>query len=201
MTTSKPPHDIDSASGCRLPLPKRDDLDGVDKAIFDQLSDPRGGSLAGLHGPGGIRLHSPTVARHTSALNRYLRREAGLSGPIRELAILVTARAWDNQFEWAAHEPQARREGLAAEIIETVRLRRGTDRIPETEAVVIQLGREIFEKHRVGSDTFARALRLFGPRGLVDLVSLMGQYSATAAILTTFDMQLRPGDEPRLPMP
>jgi 4-carboxymuconolactone decarboxylase len=50
----------------------------------------------------------------------------------------------------------------------------------------------------VSPRTFARALERFGRRTLVDLVALMGNYAATAALLTAFDMQLDPGQEPGL---
>jgi hypothetical protein len=43
----------------------------------------------------------------------------------------------------------------------------------------------MFSEHQVAADTFARALKLFGPQTLVNLVSLMGDYSATAALLNT----------------
>jgi 4-carboxymuconolactone decarboxylase len=39
---------------------------------------------------------------------------------------------------------------------------------------------------------------LFGRRELVDLVALMGNYAATAALLTAFDMQLDPDVTPPL---
>jgi 4-carboxymuconolactone decarboxylase len=201
MTADKLPSDVYPESGFRLPLPKREELGEAAMRIYDQLCDPKGGSLVGLRGPGGIRLHSPRLAEVSSPVNRYLRREAGFNGRVRELAILVTAREFDSQFEWAQHEPEALREGLPPEIIDAVRHRRGTDGLPETEAVVIRLGREMFGERRVAPDTFAHALRLFGRQGLVDLVSLMGQYSATAALLTAFDIQLHPGQQPLLPVP
>jgi 4-carboxymuconolactone decarboxylase len=53
----------------------------------------------------------------------------------------------------------------------------------------------------VASATFARSLRQFGRRALVDLVALMGNYAGTAALLTAFDMQLDPGQPPLLPPP
>jgi 4-carboxymuconolactone decarboxylase len=194
------PEDIDPQSQCRLPLPARDELDADGQRVYDSLADPQGGSLRGLRGPGGIHLHSPGLARHTRPLNRYLRQEAGLGGQLRELAILVTARELDSQFEWAAHEAEARREGLSPEMIETIRHRRDTSRLDEADAVVIELGREIFAARKVASATFARALALFGRRKLIDLVALMGNYAATAAMLTAFDMQLDPGQEPPLPI-
>ncbi|MGC2525578.1 MAG: hypothetical protein WA417_23490, partial [Stellaceae bacterium] len=52
---------------------------------------------------------------------------------------------------------------------------------------------------RVRSETYVRALRLFGPRKLVDLVALMGNYASTAALLSAFDMRLDPGLPAPLP--
>jgi 4-carboxymuconolactone decarboxylase len=193
------PEDIDPESRCRLPLPRREELDDIARAVYDRLADPNGGTLRGLRGPGGITLHSPGLARHTRPLNTYLRYEAGLGGRVRELAILVTAREHDSQFEWAAHEAEARREGISAEIIEIVRHRGDIASLDEVDADVIALGREMFGARKVSSEIFARCLRQFGRRKLIDLVALMGNYASTAALLTAFDMQLDPGVEPPLP--
>jgi 4-carboxymuconolactone decarboxylase len=201
MTSVKVPGDIDPRSGNRLAPPSREDLDQRTTPIFDRLADAKGGSLAGLRGPGGIRLHSPRVAAPLHEVNQYLRFEAGLDPALRELAILVTARENECQFEWAAHEPAALAAGLSHDVIEIVRHRREVDGLGETEAAVIRLGREIFADHLVSPETFAAALGLFGRRGLVDLVSLMGQYAATATVLIAFDQQLREGQEPPLPSP
>jgi 4-carboxymuconolactone decarboxylase len=54
-------------------------------------------------------------------------------------------------------------------------------------------------RRKVSSETFARAVKLFGRRGLVDVVSLMGNYVATALLLVAFDAQLPEGQEPLLP--
>lgn len=199
MAPQQYPDDIDPDSGCRLPLPRREELEPEAQAIYDRLSSTGGETLRGLRGPGGIQLHSPALSLVSRPLNRYLRFESGLGGRVRELAILVTARELDSRFEWAAHEDEARREGVSAELIEIVRHRRALDGVAEADAVVIALGREIFGARRVSSPTFARSLAQFGRRKLVDLVALMGNYAATAALLTAFDMQLDPGTEPGLP--
>ena len=145
-------------------------------------------------------LHSPELSRHARPLNRYLRHEAGLGGRVRELAILTTARELDSQFEWAAHEPEAIAEGISQEIIEIIKHRKDTSSLDEADAIVIELGREIFGARKVASATFARSLRQFGHRALVDLVALMSNYAATAALLTVFDMQLDPDQAPPLPL-
>ena len=53
------PDDVDPMSGCRLPLPRREELDDAGQRIYDSLADPKGGTIRGLRGPGGIMLHSP----------------------------------------------------------------------------------------------------------------------------------------------
>jgi 4-carboxymuconolactone decarboxylase len=194
------PPDVDPQSGCRLPLPKREELGPDAQLVYDSLADPRGASLRGLRGPGGILLHSPELARFSRPLNHHLRHGAGLGGRVRELAILVTARALDSQFEWCAHEAEAMREGISREIVDIVKYHRDSGALDEADRIVIELGREIFTARKVAPETFARALRQFGRRALVDLVALMGNYAGTAALLTAFDMQLDPGQEPPLPV-
>jgi len=191
--------DIDPDSGCRLPLPRREELGPEGQATYDRLISTGAQNLRGLRGPGGIQLHSPELSRVSRPLNHYLRFESGLGGRLRELAILVTAREHDSQFEWAAHEAEALREGIAPELIDIVRHHRDLAGVDEADAAVIALGREMFGARQVSSATFGRCLAQFGQRKLVDLVALMGNYAATAALLTAFDMQLDPGVEPGLP--
>ena len=194
------PSDIDANSGFRLPLPKREDLDEAGKKQYDRASAP-GASIAGLQGPSGIQLYSPNTAEHTRALNRYLRYEAGFTPRVREIAILTTAREMDSQFEWVAHEPEALQEGVEPAVIDAIKYRKSTAGLDETDATVIELGRQIFRDHKVKPETFAKAKVLFGPSKLVELVMLMGNYAGTAALLTAFDMQLHAGKKPLLPIP
>jgi putative methionine-R-sulfoxide reductase with GAF domain/alkylhydroperoxidase family enzyme len=190
------PEDVDPESGCRLSLPRREDFDAEGQRIYDRLANSAGGTLRGLRGPGGIQLHSPELSRRARPVNHYLRHEAGLGGRVRELAILATARELDSQFEWAAHEPAALGEGVSREIIDIVKFRRDTSGLDEADAIVIELGRAIFGARKVSPATFAQALHQFGRRKLVDLVALMGNYAATAALLIAFDMQLDPDQPP-----
>jgi 4-carboxymuconolactone decarboxylase len=194
------PSDIDPQSGFRLPLPRREDLDESGKRHYDRASQP-GASLAGLRGPSGIQLYSPRSAEHVRALNRYLRYEAGFSPRVREIAILATAREMDSQFEWCAHEPEALKEGVESAVIDAIKHRKSIAGLDETDATVIELARQIFREHRVTSELFARAKTLFGPNKLVELVMLMGNYAATAALLIAVDMQLHRGQKPLLPIP
>jgi 4-carboxymuconolactone decarboxylase len=200
----KLPQDVQPASLSRLPLLERHELDAEGQAHYDTVVSPQSRTLVGLRGPSGSWLHSPRLAGFLRSANQYLRFETGLDRRLTELAILVTARELDNQFEWTAHEPAALAEGLDAKIIEVVKRRRPVGRLGKRlgkkEAVIIAFGRELFGKRKLSSATFARAVDLLGRRGVLELAALMGNYAMTAVILDTVDQQLHPGQKPLLPV-
>ena len=199
-TGTNMPSDIDPKSGFRLPLPNRDDLDEAGKKAYDRGTTP-GATIAGLQGPAGVQLFSPKTAAHVAALNKYLRFEAGFTPHVREVAILTTAREMDSQFEWVAHEPEALKEGVPQATIDAIKYRRSTDGLDPTDALIIELGRQLWRDHKVKSETFASLKAVFGPNKLIELVMLMGNYAGTAALLAAVDMQLHAGKEPLLPIP
>ena len=193
------PGDVHPESRSRLPLVDRAAMDEQGQAFYDAATGPQSRTLAGLQGPSGIWLHSPELGARVRAVNQYLRYETGLGRRLTELAILVAARELDNQFEWAAHEPAALREGLAPEVVDVVKHRRPLSGLAAPEALIVSFGREVFRERKVRSETFAQALGVFGARGVVNLAALMGNYAMTAVILGAVDQQLHAGQEPLLP--
>jgi len=180
---------------------KREELDEQGKKVYDLAISPESRTLVGLRGPSGIWLHSPILAEVLRAANQYLRFETTLDRRLTELAILVTARELDNQFEWTAHEPAALKEGLDPKIIDVIRRRKPAARLGKKEALIINFGRELFRWKKVRSQTFARAVSAFGRRGVLELAALMANYAMTALIFNTVDQQLHPGQKPLLPLP
>jgi 4-carboxymuconolactone decarboxylase len=199
-TRSTMPSDIDPQSGFRLPLPKREDLDEAGRKAYDRGTRP-GATIAGLQGPAGVQTYTPKIAAHLTAINHYLRFEAGFTPRVRELAILTTAREMDSQFEWVAHEPEALKEGIEQSVIDVIKYRKPTTGLDEADALVIELGRQLWRDHKVPSESFAKLKAIFGPNKLVDLVLLMGNYAGTAAMLAAVDMQLHEGKKPLMPIP
>jgi 4-carboxymuconolactone decarboxylase len=193
------PKDVDAESLSRFPLLARDDLDEAGRQHYDTVVGPQSRTLVGLRGPSGIWLHSPKLAGFVRAANQYLRFESALDRRLTELAILVTARELDSQFEWTAHEPAALKEGLEPKIIDVVKRRRPLAGLAKKEALIIGFGRELFRTRKLHSRTFARAVELFGRRGVLELAALMGNYAGTALILAAVDQQLHPEQTPLLP--
>ncbi len=186
---------IDPGSQCRLPPVQRDDLDERGKAVMDRQLDPARGSLVGMRGPVGIRLHSPVIAECGQALINFYRQESVIDRRCQEVAILITARSHDSEFEWAAHDPAARRAGVPDATIAAILERSPTDGLDADDALIIELGRQLFGKRHIEQDLYDRAAQRFGNRGLVELISLMAQYAGTAHLLAAFDMQLPEGTE------
>jgi 4-carboxymuconolactone decarboxylase len=190
------PAEIDPESRCRIPLPRRKDLDIEGQRTFDFYTS---GTLRGLHGPGGIWLHSPRLAERYQPLGVYLRFGGGLSEPVREVCVLATARECSNAFEWAAHEPEAVRVGVPPHIIQSIKFREPTADMEAPYGIVVELIREAFTTRSVSAATYDAAVSLLGVPLLIDLISLAGMYASTAALLTVFDMELDPGETHVLP--
>jgi 4-carboxymuconolactone decarboxylase len=190
------PKDIHPETGNRLPPINRDKLDDAAKKIYDA-----GGNAPGVnYGPQRLRLYSGGAEVFSSGLNDFLRRKAGLNPAIVELSILAAVREMDGEYEWTAHEPAALKAGISPQVIDVVKYRKPLTGIDEKQAAIIELGREAVGKHKVSSETFARALKLFGEHDLLNIVCLMGDYVSTAVLLNTFDQHVKPTDKPLLPI-
>ena len=195
------PKDVYPDSRNRLPLPKRDDMDDYGKAVFDELT--RKSALpVGIEQPG-VRLYDPKLAKPLGEAHSYIKYQTGLPNPLLEIAVLVTARERDSQYEWTQWETHGRDPNdprhIEPAIIDIIKYDKPVMGLGEKETAIINLGRGMFGGEHVSSATFADVLRLFGRRGTVDLVELMTLYSADAAELAAFDQQLPEGQKPLLP--
>ena len=146
----------------------------------------------GVEGVEAIRLHASGVdVRWSSPLGRAL----------TELGILASAREHDQPYEWSLHEMEALAVGLEPAVIDVVRHRKPLTGVAEQPAIIIEIGRQVFGKHTLDSETYARALKLLGKTNLVDVVSLMATYAGTATRLTAVNQHMPPGWKQLLPLP
>jgi 4-carboxymuconolactone decarboxylase len=193
---SKYPADIHPESLSRLPPVQRADLDDEGKRIWDALSGAN--KAIPRTGPSAVTMHSPRAAEPIYALNQYLRKT--VAGPqYFELAALVAAREFDQQYEWSAHEPAALRAGVAQPVVDAVKFNRSLNGLPQKDAALIRLGRAIFRDHKVSSQVWAEMEQLFGRQGAVELTMVMADYAMAGFILTAVDQQLPPDRKPLLP--
>ncbi len=182
----------------RIPPVTRESVPEELRSVFDEVSSGPGGVGTG---PMSILKHSPEMARRAVPLFEYVRNESSLPWPVRELAMLTTARAKDCLYIWNAHAALGRQSGLSDALVDALRDKQPLPPLSAAEAAVINLGNEFFTASRVSKATFNAALEEFGARGVVELTTLMGFYAMLAFNANAVDLQLaHASEEPMLPV-
>jgi 4-carboxymuconolactone decarboxylase len=184
------PADIDPVTLSRLPPVTPEDLDEEARRLLAARTNFTPGP-----GPTHITVYSPR--------DRSLGIPTGEDSPVGprmfQLAVLITAREIDQQYEWSAHEPAGRRQGLEQSVIDVVKYDRDVAGLSEKDATVITFGRTLLREHKVSSELWAKMVSLFGRQHTVDIMSIMGDYHRVGIMLNAVDQHLPPGREALLP--
>jgi 4-carboxymuconolactone decarboxylase len=117
-------------------------------------------------------------------------------GDIRELAVLVTARAINQPYEWVAHARIARSEGLPDEVIERVRTKGDLATLPPRFARPARVVQHILAYESIPRELQDALQRELGITGIMELVILAGHYRLIAGLLFAFDTPLPDGAAP-----
>jgi 4-carboxymuconolactone decarboxylase len=161
------------------PIP-HDQLTPLQQQAAQAIIDgPRGA----LYGPFVPLLRSPELMEYAQRMGEYLRYRSAVGTRLSELAILVTARQWDQQVEWAIHAPIAAQEGISAGMIDAIAHGRRPEGMADDEAVVHDFCVELQRTKRVSDATYAAALARFGEQGVLDLMGLNGYYTFLAMVM------------------
>jgi 4-carboxymuconolactone decarboxylase len=146
-------------------------------------------------------MHSPELMALVQSVGEYLRYRSALGTTLSELAILVTARSWTQDYEWNLHAPIAAKAGIRAETIAAIREGRRPEGMSEDEAIVYDVSIELHRNRCVSDASWDRAERRFGKAGMVDLVGINGYYALLAMQLNAARYPLPEGGSrlPRLP--
>ena len=192
------PQDIDPQSFSRLPIVQRDSLDDDGKRIYDMLAGGEGKTVTPT-GPAAISLQSPKVAEAIQMLNQYLRFQGVLKPRDYEVAILVAAREFDQQYEWSGHEAGARNAKVPDSVIDAIKHNKDTAGLSDRDTLLITFARDSFHKHKISSELYAQAVEAFGRQGTLELATIIGDYAMAAIMLTATDQHLPTGRENLLP--
>jgi 4-carboxymuconolactone decarboxylase len=131
------------------------------------------------------------------AMGDYLRYHSAVGTTLSELAILVTAREWSQDYEWYVHHPIALKAGIRPEIVDAIEDGRRPVGMSEDEDIVYDFSIELHRHKRVSERTFTRAEKRFGKRGVVDLTGINGYYALLAMQLNVAQYPM-PKDGKRL---
>lgn len=198
MAQSLPP-DVDPQTLSRVPAVKRSEMNMEGQAIYDKVAGV--GRTTPMIGPGGVSLHMPKVAQAMDILNQYLRYDSVIGRRYIEVAILVTAREFDQQYEYSFHERAALAEGAPQATVDAIKYQRPVDGLEAKDSLIIRYGREIIRDHKLSAATWAEANTLFTQQGALEIGGIIGDYLLAAVLLHAVDQQLPANMPPLLNRP
>ncbi len=152
-----------------------------------------------VFGPFVPLLRSPEVMLRAMRMGDYLRFTSSLPPKLNEFVILITARQWTQQYEWAFHHPIALKQGLEPEVAKALAEGRRPPGMSEDEDLVYQFLDELHRNQSVSDATYSRAVNRFGEQGVIDLIGVNGYYTFLAMVMNTTRTALRKGDKAELP--
>jgi len=148
-------------------------------AVQRLIATPRGT----IRGPFEVLLHSPELLDKTQALGEFLRYRCSIPQPLRELAILVTARFWNQTYEWGMHAPLAVKAGVSQEVVDAIGNATTMPKMAFDEMVIVRFCTSVHEERSVPDELYEQAQALFGDAGVAELIGLCGYYALLAMMM------------------
>ena len=190
---TKLPADLDPQSRARLPYLKSSEVDAKGKKVVDIFG--KGGTVSG---PLAFATYNPAVGQALLDLHDAAVTGGTLDAYTRELAIMVACRETNYNLEWNGHEASALKAGIDAKLLDVIRKRGPLNGLSEKDATVIRFGRQMLTDKKVDSVTFAKAVELWGKRGVMDMVAVMNTYAVSGFFAIAVD-EHSPAGKPELP--
>lgn len=172
-----------------------DQLTPEQKTLVEDLF---AGERGGMNGPFNVLLRSPEMGDQAQKLGAQLRFHSSLEPRQRELAIIMTARAWTAQYEWYAHSRSALQAGISKTTVDAIAAGKRPPSLPPDEAVVYNFCDELIRTKQVSDPAFHAAVSKLGERGVVDLTALVGYYHLVSMLLNIDRYPLPDNAKPEL---
>jgi len=148
--------------------------------------------------PWSVILRVPDLVVPSLQIRLHYANASAISPKLTELAILIAARRWTNNFEFNAHNNAAIKAGLKPEIIAAIADGRRPQGLVEDEEIVYDFCTELQSNQSVSDPTYARALAKFGEAGVVDMAAIEGYYTYLAMIMNVARVGLPANAKPLL---
>ncbi len=198
MAQAPATHDIHLRGDRFKPL-TWDTMTPEQQAMADHLLS---GERGGMNGPFNVMLRSPEMGDLAQKLGAQLRFHTTIPNRLNEMAILMTARFWTSQYEWASHRRNALAAGLNPAVIDAIAAGKRPDSMRPDEEAIYNFSSELLNARQVSDPSFKAVVEKFGERGAVDLTGVMGYYCIVSMMLNIDRYPLAEGDKPQLkPLP
>lgn len=186
--------------GGRLPLIDPATMTPAQRKLFDELNATwvvvakqlgvQATTADGrLIGPFNALLLHPEVSEKLSDFQVAEAKYTTLSKRVREVVIIAVGAIWHAEYELYAQKATARQLGFSDAAIAA--LAKGDipeKELSEEEKVATQLTHQLVSHHRVGEELYRKGEKIFGTKGLFDLIALIGEYQTVCGALCLFEV-------------
>lgn len=128
-------------------------------------------------------LVSPELMTRVSALGEYLRYRSGLPPRLSELAILITAAHWQQQFEWDIHAPIAVKAGIPQQVLDAIWKGDRPGGLEGDAAALYDLCIALHRDRTLPQPLRSRAEAALGEQAVMDAIAICGYYALLAMVL------------------
>jgi 4-carboxymuconolactone decarboxylase len=161
------------------PIPTEKMTDAQRKAAAELCAGPRGK----VEGPYWTIIRSPGYMEHIQKVGAYFRYFCSLDRRINEMAALMTARSWTQQFVWDVHINQALAAGLAPSTTNAIAEGRRPTAMAEDEEILHDFVTELLTNKSVSDPTYSRAVSKFEESGVIEILGIVGYYTTLAMMM------------------
>ncbi len=149
------------------------------KAAAELTAGPR----KGVKGPFIPLIRNPELMDRLQKVGEYLRFQSSLEPRIGEFIMLIVAREWTQQFEWAVHVPLGRKSALQDDVIGALAEGRRPSAMRADEEIVYDFCEELLRTKGVSDTTYRRAVGAFGENGVIDTIGVLGYFTTVSMVL------------------
>ena len=192
-----------AALGGRLPLEERSALSEPQQQLYDRMAAwvVPWGERAGFAtqtsdgrfiGPFNPVLQSPVIGGSFLAFQAAEEKNTSLTRRVRQVVILAVGAVWGSAYEVYAHSAAARTAGLPAEVVGALAVGQLPGQLSAAEQAAWRFTHQLTTQRRVEQPLYDQAHAVFGTRGIIDMLSLIGAYQTVCGVLNALEIPAPP---------
>lgn len=140
-------------------------------------------------------LHHPQLAERFLAFNGQLLWAPVLDPRVRELVVLRVARHTRSSYEWVQHAKLSQRYGVSPAEVEAIAAGDDSGWTP-FDATVLTATDQLLADYRIDDETWDQLAGVMDEKALLELIFVVGTYTALAMVFNGIDIELDPDLDP-----
>jgi 4-carboxymuconolactone decarboxylase len=137
-----------------------------------------------------MMMWSPAMAAPFIDFNDAVRYKLTISDQLREIVILRVGRLCQADYEVHHHSRIAREVGMSEELIAATAVGSSSPGLDATQRLALDITDELVNDRRLSDANLDKAMDVFGPGVLVEIIMLAGCYVMACMFLRTFGIDI-----------